>query len=133
MSKQEKAVTTEPEVSVESGVVKKTFKKIKSVTRTVVKLEIDKAKYLRLDSAIVVGKAMKAREGQETMPPAMTCDVTDMETGELHILLCNSVLHSELKQAYPDDSYVGKTFEIINTGKLPGRRYFTFSIAEVEV
>lgn len=126
MSKKESQQET-----VATEIMPRTWTRVKAVTRSVRKLEKDVPVILRIDGPIQLGKAMKAKPGEEQKKPAMTCNVTDMETGEVHVLICNAVLHSELLESYPDDGYVGKIFEIINQGKLPGRNYMTYSICEM--
>jgi hypothetical protein len=142
MSKAEKQVVSEQKMGDAAQVVvapaaKKTFKVTRVISRTVRKLESGKPVYLLIESKIELGKQMPAKlnpdTGEMELPkPAMTCDVTDLESDTKHVLLANSVLHKELEENYPNSAYVGKSFQIINNGKLPGKRYHTFTINEVE-
>jgi hypothetical protein len=68
------------------------------------------------------------------MPPANIALVIDLTTGEEMQYIISAVLGSTLAEEYPDHSYVGKSFAVM---KLPpdhgrGKRYATFSIAEIE-
>ena len=65
--------------------------------------------------------------------PATVAKVTDLETGELFILLVPSVVQKNLGQEYPEDGYVGLSFAVCNRGKRnASQRYFDFDVAEVE-
>lgn len=86
-----------------------------------------------------------------TEKPATICGVTDATTGVVSQLLVPSVVEANLRRDYDakakvegkgkdtritedsgDHTYVGKTFRLENLGKRPGKRYFDFSIFEVE-
>lgn len=137
MSKNEKdPVLAVAEASSQNVAKPRTFTRGKVVTRTVFKLDKDKPAILRIDSVMKLGKQLPGKvdpaTGEMVMPkPAMTCDVQAMESDVPHVLLCNSVLRSELVEHYKDDSYVGKIFEITNLGKLPGRDYNGYAIVEM--
>jgi len=64
---------------------------------------------------------VKGKEEQEVLHAA----------GEERQLVCNAVLESTLEEHFPDASYVGKCFEIGCTGKVPGKRYKGFTLAEL--
>jgi hypothetical protein len=58
--------------------------------------------------------------------------VTNLETGEEMQIIANEVLKSSLEDAYPDASYVGKSFEIVRKPIQKGKKYVTFTITEIE-
>lgn len=65
--------------------------------------------------------------------PATVCPVTDMATGEVFTFIVPAVVRENLRDNYPDDSYVGKTFWIVNKGKRSeSQRYNDFEVSEVE-
>lgn len=64
--------------------------------------------------------------------PATICGVVDTQTGEAMLLLVPSVCESSLRESYPDDDYVDKTFYMEKLPKRPGKRYFDFRLLEVE-
>lgn len=65
--------------------------------------------------------------------PATVCTVTDMQTGQIALWLVAEVCAKNLQEQYPDEGYVGKIFGVQKLPKRPGKRYFDFEIAELEV
>ena len=108
------------------------FRKTKLVTVPVMKIDFDKPYYVRLDSPFYLGKEIKEKSGKPSKKPATLVNVTNMETGDLGIIVCNEVLKSTIEEGYPENSYQGKIFEIIKHPKKEGKEYCTFSIAECE-
>lgn len=64
--------------------------------------------------------------------PADIAGVTDLESGEVVQFIVPAVVKSQLERSYPDETYVGKAFRIACLGKRPGKRYWDFSIFELE-
>lgn len=64
--------------------------------------------------------------------PATVMPVGDVVTGEAMNLLVPSVMESALREAYPDDGYVSKTFMVCKMPKRPGKRYFDIKLVEVQ-
>jgi len=65
--------------------------------------------------------------------PATICQVGDVTTGEIFVLLVPEVLKGNLEREYPDAGYVGKAFQFTKLPKRPGKRYFDFQCMEIEV
>jgi hypothetical protein len=65
--------------------------------------------------------------------PPRLAHVVNLETGEVQQIIVGAVLESELKDAYSDDSYVGKSFEIKKAKPTGSKRYAMYQIAEIEV
>lgn len=65
--------------------------------------------------------------------PATVCTVTDMATGQIALWLVSEVAHKNITEQYPEGSYVGKIFGVQKLPKRPGKRYFDFEIAELEI
>lgn len=109
------------------------FKRVRTVTLPVHQLKPDgKLHYLRLDSKMRLGKEVAAKAGEKKMEPATLIDVTDLQTGELAVIIAPKVLRGILDESYPGDSYVGKGFEL-SLHKKEGKRYHQVMLAEVEV
>jgi hypothetical protein len=106
------------------------FNKIKQVTLPTIKILIDVEYFLTLNSKFRLGSQQPAKEGQEPRKPATIIEVTNLETGEMGLVVCNKVLSSTITEMYGDD-YVGRSFSIVKENKKPGRDYHTFSISEV--
>lgn len=98
------------------------------VTRSVLQQADGVPFYVEIQSASRV--AMPVKESK--MEPPDLCDVLNLETGELQVLILNKVLKSELLRAFPDDSYVGKKFAIVRAkAKDEDKRYKTYRILEL--
>jgi hypothetical protein len=63
--------------------------------------------------------------------PAHVCMV-ESPSGEVRVLIANTVLQSELDRAFPDDGYVGAWFEVTKMPRREGKNYADFSIVEIE-
>ncbi len=91
----------------------------------------------RIDSEIRVSKVVD--KSDQKREPAMICDVTEHETGQVFIFIVPAVVRENLIRDYAPAKegdtplYVGKTFLIQNRGKRSAsQRYNDFGIAEVE-
>ena len=98
----------------------------------VLKLLEESAVYVKIDGEMHVGSEQRSQTGKETMDPATVMPVTNIETGELGMIIVNTVLQGILSEKYPDASYVGKAFEIIKHAKRDGKRYHNFSVFEID-
>jgi hypothetical protein len=133
------------------------FKVKKHVTVQLLKVEDGKTYYVKFNGAIhkaVVNEAEqkkyenakakydglsadeKAKVDPKDIPvppnPPQLAQVVNLETGEIVQIIVGSVLESELKREYPDDSYIGKGFQI-QKAKIQGKRYAAYQIAELEL
>jgi hypothetical protein len=59
-------------------------------------------------------------------------EVTDLDTGVEGVISVNKVLKSKLEEAYPENGYVDKKFEIVKLPREAGKRYFNFDLYEIE-
>lgn len=93
-------------------------------------------RYLGINSAMRISKVVdKPADGTRTpKEPATICDVVDLQTGELGCFIVSTMIKSNLERDYPDDTYVGKAFYFVNTGKKKGKdnSYNTYSIFEID-
>lgn len=112
----------------------------KSVTLPAIKLEEGKPTVLRVTSAIRTGKVLKDRKDKDgnVMKPANVMDVTlinaDGTDGMQGVVVCGKAIEETLHGQYPNDSYVGKTFEFTVGGKKDlagGRTFRPVSIVEL--
>lgn len=89
---------------------------------------------LRFDSELRTSKVPgKLKKDGTYEDPATVCEVTMLETGEKRILLAPAVVIKNLRDEYPENSYVGKSFYIQNMGKTKeGQRHIDYGIAEIE-
>lgn len=108
-----------------------TFSRAKALTLPTISFKNDGTKFLRLLGKIYVGKAIK-QDGKTPEKPADLCEVMDLESGELSLLIVPALVKSTLEENYPSGGYVNKAFEIACHGTKDGKRYKTFSIYELE-
>jgi hypothetical protein len=108
------------------------FKKVKAVTRPLFKWVNGKERFFRIDSAMFIGKENKAAGDGKKMEAAHLCFVTDLESGEEGQIILGKVLQEIFKEQYPEDTYVGKAFSIVQN-KVDGKGYNVYVVTEVEV
>lgn len=78
-------------------------------------------------------KQKMAEAGQPVNEPPHIARVINLETGEHMQIIVNSVLKTEIEDKYPENGYIGVSFEIKKYKMTGGKRYATFQIAEIEV
>lgn len=112
-----------------------TPKVVKHVTLPTLKLVEGIAVYVKILDAIFKGKTQPPKDPKEApKKPPMIFNVVNLEDGEQMQMVAGTVVEREILDNYPDDKYVGKCF-MIEKGKKKGsgdRKYFTYSIAEIE-
>jgi len=106
------------------------FRKIKNITLPLLKMDAETLYYVKIIKAMYLGKAIDDKKEAATL-----ADVINLETGETVQIICPTVLRQTLNEHYPNDSYVGKCFELVkhlvkaaDTGAL---KYNTFNVAEI--
>ena len=128
MSEAKKATTAKTETAAPAF----KFKRTKVVTMPLLKPVLDQPFYVKMTGEIFLGKEIKAGEGAK-MEPAHLVNCVNLETGELCQIIVPAVLLSIVNEEYPENSYVGKSFEIVKMAKGGGKRYHPFKVAEIEV
>lgn len=109
------------------------FARLQPVTLPSHKFEDGTTRYFKLLGPIHVGSndtERKNKEG-EVQKPANVCDSVDIETGVRGHLVVGDVLKNELEKAFPDEGYVGKSFEMSKT-KVEGKRYRNYAVFEID-
>lgn len=118
----------------------KSYKR-KNVTLPAIKLVEGQPVVLRVLSAIKQGRVMKDRKDKDgnTMKPAEIMDVVllneDGSDGAEGVIVCGKSIGDTLRNEYPNDSYVGKTFEFTANAKKDlqgGHTFRPVSIVELE-
>lgn len=111
----------------------KNIKVKKVVTVPVLTPVVDTPLYLKFTGPIYKGKELKGSEKNNKMEPADLAPVINLETGEENLLIVSAVVKGNFEEHYSKDAYVNKAFELIKLPKREGKRYFDFSIKEIEV
>ena len=113
------------------------FRVIKQVTRTVLRQIEDTPFYVTFESAAAQSNIQTAAKGAGVqMAPARVCDVINLETGELQILIMNRVLESELERETGGAVEAGKdpeTGEPVFTGMKGGYVGRSYAIVQTMV
>lgn len=108
------------------------FKRVSRVTRPTMKLVPEKPLFLKITSAIHASASKGKMNADGTQrKPASVMLATDLQTGEEVQIVVPTVLESNLKTHYPDDSYSGRSFEIVKHAPGNGKDYSTFDVWEV--
>ena len=102
------------------------FRMVKAVTRPVLKFGAS-PEYVRIESAMYKGEKL-AKAKYDSVPTLM--EVVNLRTGEAALIVVAKVLEQELNGAYPDQSYVGKDFQIRKI-KTDDKNYALWSVAEI--
>ena len=109
------------------------FKVKRNITLPLLKPQLEVPVYIKITGQIFTGKAVqKAGDGKD-MEPAKIVNCINLETGEECQIIVPSVLDSILNEEFTDNAYVGKGFQITKHAKVAGKRYHTFSVAELEL
>lgn len=102
------------------------------VIQTVLNLQVGQPRTLKILDALRESSYRNPDPKKQKDKPATICGVVDVQTGETATLICPAVLAGNLRESYPKDAYVGKTFYMEKLAKRPGKRYFDFTLVEVE-
>lgn len=108
------------------------FKVKKQVILPVLSLQVAKGRILKILDAMRVSNIKADPSKPVREKPATVCGVVDATTGENFVLIVPAVMEGNLREQYPKDSYVGKTFFIMKKPKRPGKRYFDIELSEVD-
>lgn len=105
---------------------------IRQVTIPVFKWQPGQSVYGQITQAIKQGRELRAAASGPKMAPAHVTVIRGVR-GQLRTLICGEVLKSELQDAYPEHSYVGRWFALKKIAPDEGRdkRYATYQIIEI--
>lgn len=136
MAKNNKSATAETtQTPASRDYVLKGFKVKNHVTVPVWKWEPEEPKFFTIlepihKSAALRNEAKKGKDGKE-MEPADVAKVKDLNTGNVQVLIFGTVLAGNLRETYPNDGYVDKSFSAVQH-RVEGKRYRTYTVAEIE-
>ncbi len=109
------------------------FAKKKTVTVPVLKLMPDQPVYIRVENAMEVSRPAGAKVPGQSMEPATIMHCTNLDSDTECLLIVGTMLKSVIEQSYPNQSYVGLSFEVVNHGKRGDKKYNAYSLCEIEV
>lgn len=70
-------------------------------------------------------------DGSVKMNDVSVARVRELTNGQVFEYVCNAITADSLKGAYPNDTYVGKSFAIKKLGVVAGKRYKDVQIIEI--
>ena len=113
------------------------IKKLRAVTVPLLKQKDEKEIFVKITGPMFEAQPIKkSSQGdgdtkEEKRKPPTLVRVINLETDEEMELIVNAVLKSTLEDEYPNDGYVGKTFEIVSHS-IEGRDYKTYDVTEID-
>jgi hypothetical protein len=114
--------------------MKPTFHRVKEVQATsqasFFKLNIDESMFFTILSPIV--ESTRPSEDGLKKTTRYWIKGVQLELNLHGLAEVNLVLVEKLKQEYPDNGFIGKSFEIIKR-KVEGKRFFDYEIHEIEI
>lgn len=131
MSSKKKS-STKPAAAVPVASRDSKFKVLRNVTMPTLKMQLETPIYVKFTAPHFIGRTQKPKAGEEAQKPATVISCVNLETGEVCQLVLGAALVSVLDEMYPNDTYVGRSFRIVKHPKVEGKRYFTYSVDEVE-
>lgn len=105
--------------------------KVRQVTRNVFPQRPGHTLLVQMQGKIYTGKALDNPGPNGKMDPAELAEVVNLETGEIGLIIINTVLGKQFEENYPNAGYVGKSFAI-TMKDIPGKRYKQFTLFELE-
>jgi hypothetical protein len=122
-------------------------KVVKLLTRPVLKMEEGVTRYVKIESAMFIGKDIKSSRKKEDdddknkKEPATIVNVINLGKvgangewigdGSQAQIVMNAVLKGHMADDYPDNGYVGKCFAITKQSRAAGKSYNPFHIEEI--
>jgi hypothetical protein len=122
-------------MSTPSSAMPAQFRRKKLLTRPTLKFVLGQPIYVKIEGPMFIGRDIKTRgpaaEGKKK-EPATVLNVIDLTTGEEAQIVCATIVKSTLSEEYPNDAYVGKSFELTKMAKEEGKDYNKYRIVEIE-
>lgn len=106
--------------------------KAKQITRSVFPQKVGQTIFVQITGKPYVGKPLANAGTGPKMEPATLVEATNLQTGELGLIIVNKVLEGVLDEQFPNETYVGKNFGITMKDGPEGKRYKTFIVFELE-
>lgn len=104
----------------------------KLLTMPLIKPAIDVPVFIKITSAMYVGKKMDSGASKD-MDPATLVHCINLETGEPAQIIIPAVLKGIFDDEYPNEAYVQKGFSLTKHAKSSGKKYHPFTVAELEL
>lgn len=108
------------------------FRVIKRVTQRALSLQDNIIYYIKINAPFFSADPLPEVYNPKKMPPPTMLEITDLETGECLLLICNTVFVSEIERKYSDGGYVGCCFAVKrHPAAKENKAYKLFDIVEI--
>lgn len=107
-------------------------KKVRNLTLDILKFVEQEPRYVKITGAVFLGKEQKDKDPEKKKAPAHLAHCINLEDGTECQIIVAAVVLSVLTDDYPNDSYVGKCFEIVKKNRVQGKAYFPYGVTEIE-
>lgn len=108
------------------------YKRVKNLTLDILKFVEQEPRHVKITAPMHVGKEQKAGDDGKKREPAILASCINLEDGTECQIIVSAVVRSTLNDEYPNDSYVGKCFEIVKKTRVAGKQYFPYGVVEIE-
>lgn len=111
------------------------FTRKRAVTRPVLSLKPGTPIYVFIQGSMHTGEKIDGgSEADRAKAPPTLMHVEDLSTRDSKIVICPKVLQGELDKNFPDETYVGKCFEIstIKPDEARGKKYNLIALYEMD-
>jgi hypothetical protein len=107
------------------------YEVVRQVSRGVLKFKIHEPVYLRVESALRRAEEGFTTKRNENMAPGLCFEVFDFERKSPMLCFAPAVLAGELQKNYPNDTYVGRCFKIVEVERPAKVSYHLFDVKEI--
>ena len=108
------------------------FEIVKNLTLDVLKFVLNEPRHVKITAPIHLGKEQKPDAEGKKREPAWVASCINLEDGTECQIIVSAVVRSTLNDDYPNDSYVGKCFQIMKKARVDGKQYFPYGVALIE-
>jgi hypothetical protein len=105
------------------------YEVVRQVSRIVLKFKQHEPVFIRVETAL--RRAEEGRNKKSDMAPGHVFEVFDLDRNIPMICFAPAVLTGELEKGYPNESYVGRCFQIMEKEKPTGVTYRLFDVKEI--
>jgi hypothetical protein len=108
------------------------FKRVRNLTLDILKFVENEPRNVKITGLIHLGKEQKDKDETKKKAPAHLAPCINLDDGSECQIIVAAVVLSVLTDDYPNESYVGRCFEITKKARAEGKQYFPYGVAEIE-
>jgi hypothetical protein len=110
------------------------FKRVKNLTLDILKFVENEPRNIKITGPIHLGKEQKKGKDDDgkAREPAHLASCINLDDGTECQIIVSAVVLSVFTDEYPNESYVGKCFEITKKNRVAGKQYFPYGVVEIE-